>query len=115
MRCGPGMAYRVSLTAPAERDAYAAFERIREAAPMHAEKWLIRLFVAILSLDKHPARCPVIPEAKELGYPARHLLYGKGKGVYRIIFHIREQEQHVRVLRVWHASRDAITAADVEE
>jgi len=32
------MAYRVSLAAPAETDAYAAFERIREAAPMHAEK-----------------------------------------------------------------------------
>jgi hypothetical protein len=38
------MAYRVSLSAPAETDAYAAFERIREAAPMHAEKWLTRLF-----------------------------------------------------------------------
>jgi plasmid stabilization system protein ParE len=45
--------------------------------------------------------------------PARHLLYGKGKGIYRIIFDIREDEQHVRVLRVWHASRDAITAANV--
>jgi plasmid stabilization system protein ParE len=43
------------------------------------------------------------------------LLYGKGKGLYRIIFHIREEEQHVRVLRIWHASRDAITAADVED
>ncbi len=109
------MVYRVSLAAPAETDAYAAFERIREAAPMHAEKWLTRLFEAIFSLDELPARCPVIPEAKELGYPARHLLYGKGKGVYRIIFHIREEEQHVRVLRVWHTSRDAITAADVED
>lgn len=48
------MAYRVSLAAPAEVDAYAAFERIREAAPMHAEKWLTRLFEAILSLDKLP-------------------------------------------------------------
>ena len=96
------MAYRVSLAAPAETDAYAAFERIREAAPMHAEKWLTRLFEAIFSLDELPARCPVIPEAKELGFPARHLLYGKGRGVYRIIFHIREDEQHVRVLRVWH-------------
>jgi hypothetical protein len=38
------MAYRVSLSALAEGDAYAAFERIREAAPMHAEKWLIGLF-----------------------------------------------------------------------
>ena len=109
------MVYRVSLAAPAERDAYAAFERIREAAPTHAEKWLTRLFAAIFSLDKHPARCPVIAEAKELGYPARHLLYGKGNGVYRIIFHIREDERHVRVLRVWHASRDAITPADAED
>jgi plasmid stabilization system protein ParE len=109
------MAYRVSLAAPAETDAYAAFERIREAAPMHAEKWLTGLFKAIFSLDEIPARCPVIPEAKELGYPARHLLYGKRKGVYRIIFHIREDQEHVRVLRIWHASRDAITAEDVEE
>jgi plasmid stabilization system protein ParE len=109
------MAYRVSLALPAELDAYAAFERIREAAPLRAEKWLTRLFEAIFSLNEFPARCSVIPEAKELGYSARHLLYGKGKGVYRIIFHIREEEQHVRVLRIWHASRDEITAADVED
>jgi plasmid stabilization system protein ParE len=108
------MVYRVSLAAPAELDAYAAFERIREAAPIHAEKWLTGLFDAILSLDKLPARCPVIPEVKELGFAARHLLYGKGKGIYRIIFDIREEEQHVRVLRVWHASRDVITAADLD-
>jgi len=43
------------------------------------------------------------------------LLFGKGNGVYRIIFHIQEDELHVRVLRIWHASRDAITDADVEE
>jgi hypothetical protein len=73
------MAYRVSLSAPAEMDAYAAFERIREAAPMHAEKWLTALFEAIFSPEKIPARCPVIPEAKVLGYPVRHLLYGKRK------------------------------------
>jgi len=109
------MAYRVSLAAPAEADAYAAFERIRAAAPSHAEKWLTRLFEAIFSLDRLPSRCPVVPEAKELGYPARHLLFGKGNGVYRIVFHVREDQRHVRVLRIWHASRDAITAADVEK
>lgn len=109
------MASRVSLSAPAEADAYAAFERIREAAPMHAEKWLVRLFAAIDSLNESPARCPVIPEAAELGFPAHHLLYGKRRGVYRIIFDIREEERHVRVLRIWHSSRDAITADDVEE
>jgi hypothetical protein len=52
------MAYRVSLASPAETDAYAAFERIREAAPMHAEKWLTGLFRAIFSLEEIPARCP---------------------------------------------------------
>ncbi len=108
------MAYRVSLSAPAEADVYAAFERIRAAAPFHAERWLARLFESILSLDNLPARCPVIPEEKGLGFPARHLLFGKGNGVYRIIFHVQEDQQHVRVLRIWHASRDAITADDVE-
>ena len=109
------MAYRVSLSALAETDAYAAFERIREAAPLHAEKWLTGLFEAIFSLNEMPARCPIILEAKELGYPARQLLFGKGKGIYRIIFDIRENNQHVRVLRVRHSSLDAITAADVED
>jgi plasmid stabilization system protein ParE len=90
------MAYRVSLSAPAEADAYAAFERIREAAPLRAEKWLVRLFAAILSLERMPARCPLISEAQELGFSARHLLYGKGRGV----------------LRIWHGSRDAISAEE---
>ena len=81
---------------------------------MHAEKWLTRLFEAIPSLNELPSRCPVIPEAKDLGYSARHLLYGQGKGAYRIVFHILERERHVRVLRIWHASRDAITAPDVD-
>ncbi len=109
------MAYRVSLSALAEADAYLAFERIREAAPHHAERWLTRLFHAIFSLENFPARCAVIAETKEVGFPAKHLLYGKGKGVYRIIFHIREEDQHVRVLRIWHSSRDAITASDVDD
>lgn len=99
------MAYRVSLAAPAEADAYAAFDRIRAAAPLHAEKWLTQLFDTIFSLDRFPTRCPVIPEAKEVGFPARHLLFGKGHGGYRIIFHIHEEDQHVLVLRIWHASR----------
>jgi plasmid stabilization system protein ParE len=108
------MAFRVSLSAPAESDAYAAFEHIRDVAPRHAERWLMR-FQAIVSLEEMPARCAVIPEANEIGFIARHLQYGKGKGTYRIIFHIREDERHVRVLRIWHASRDAITAADLAD
>src|SRR5271154_5563203 len=98
------MAFRVSLSAPAEADAYAAFERIHAASPLYAERWLTRLFEAIFSLARLPSRCLLVPEAKELGFPARHLLYGKGNGVYRIIFHVQKNERHVRVLRIWHAS-----------
>lgn len=109
------MAYRVSLAKPAEMDAYAAFERIREFAPARAKNWLAGLFEAIFSLAEHSSRCPVISEAEKLGHLIRHLLHGKGNGVYRIIFYIREDEQHVRVLRIWHVSRDAIAASDVDE
>jgi plasmid stabilization system protein ParE len=81
------MAYRVSLSVPAETDAYAAFERIREAAPMHAGQWLARLFAAIDTLSRNPARCPVIAEANELGFSARHLLLRQGQG--SLSHHIR--------------------------
>jgi toxin ParE1/3/4 len=111
------MTYRVSLTARAEADAYAAFERIREVAPHRARTWLGDLFSAIMTLADMPARCPLIPEADELGYPARHLLHGKRTGMHRIIFDIQEQSEEgprVRVLRIWRASRDVITAEDIE-
>ena len=111
------MAYRVSLTASAEADAYAAFERIREVAPASAPIWLAGLFAAIRTLADMPARCPVIPEADELGRPVRHLLSGKRTGVYRSIFDIQEVSEagpRVRVLRIWHGTRDRITAEAIE-
>jgi len=111
------MAYTVSHTATAEADAYAAFERIQEIAPASAATWLAGLFTAIRTLADMPTRCPVIPEADELGRPVRHLLYGKRTGVYRIIFDIQEASEEVprvRVLRIWHGVRDALTAEDIE-
>jgi len=67
------MAYTVSLSGAAEADAYAAFEHIREVAPASAARWLTGLFAAIQTLADMPARCPIIPEADELGRPLRHL------------------------------------------
>ena len=111
------MAYKVSLSGPAEADAYTAFERIREVTPSGADKWLWGIFAAIATLADMPERCPIIPEADELGHPTRHLLYGKRTGQYRIIFDIQEESREgprVRVLRIWHGSREALTAADLE-
>ena len=110
------MAYTVSLSGSAEADAYAAFAYIREVAPGSAARWLTGLFAAMQTLSDMPARCPVIPEAEEVGRPLRHLLYGKRTGVYRIIFDIQEDSEEgprVRVLRIWRAVRNAIAADDL--
>jgi plasmid stabilization system protein ParE len=112
------MVYKVSVTRPAEDDAYAAFEYIRKSAPANAEKWLIGLFAAILSLDTLPARCPIISEAEELGHDVRHLLYGKRTGTYRIMFDIEEHSDEgprVRILRIWHGARDRISVDDLAD
>jgi plasmid stabilization system protein ParE len=111
------MTYKVKLTAPAEDDAYAAFERIREVSPDAARRWLIGLFQAIFSLDEMPRRCPMIPEADEIGREIRHLLYGKRTATYRVIFDIDEESEEgpcVRVLRIWRGSRDRIRSEDLE-
>ena len=86
-------------------------------ASASAARWLTGLFTAIQTLANMPACCPVIPEADEIGSPLRHLLYGKRTGIYRIIFDIQEDSEEgprVRVLRIWHGVRAAITAEDIE-
>src|SRR4051794_6419347 len=110
------MAYKVKLTAAAEADAYAAYEFIRDLSPRSAEKWLRELFLAIFTLEEMPARCPFITEADEIGKPLRQLLYGKRTGTYRIIFDIQEDSEEgprVRILRIWHGSRNEITVSDI--
>jgi len=73
--------------------------------------------MAAATLAEMPARCPLIAEAEKVGHAARQLLYGKRTGSYRIIFDIEEVSKEgprVRILRIWHGSRDAITAQDIE-
>jgi plasmid stabilization system protein ParE len=112
------MIYRVDITAPAERHIYAEFDRIRELAPMSAEKWFNGIVASILSLSTLPHRCPVIEEARELGREMRQLLYGKRSGVFRIIFDIRVTaagENQVRILCVRRGSRDRLQPEDLKE
>ena len=112
------MAYRVKITAPAEADAYAAFEQILELTPQGAQKWLSGLIDAIFSLEEMPTRCQIIPEAEEIGQPIRQLLYGKRSGTYRILFDMQENSEEglrVRVLRIWHGARDRIKAEDLTD
>jgi hypothetical protein len=64
-----GMAYRVSLTARAERDLALLFHEKNAQHSEAALTWYRGLKEAILSLEEHPTRCPVMPENESL----RHL------------------------------------------
>jgi plasmid stabilization system protein ParE len=106
------MAYQIKITAPAVSDIYIAYERIREAAPTLAAGWLRDIFQSIFSLQKMPDRCPLAPEAESLGIEVRQLLFEKRTSLYRIIFDIQGGSL-VRILRVWHGSRDRIHKEDI--
>jgi toxin ParE1/3/4 len=95
----PGPAYVVSLTFRAERDLVHLYEEIDAAHSNAAAKWYQGLKKKILSLEKHPKRCPVTAEAEEL----RHLFYGRTRNVYRVIF--RVVGVRVEVLHIRHSAR----------
>jgi toxin ParE1/3/4 len=93
------MAYVVNLTARAERDLRHLYQEINAAHSTAARKWYQSLKKRILSLETHPNRCPVTSENKEL----RHLLYGHGRNIYRVIYRVIEMQ--VEVLHIRHGAR----------
>ena len=100
------MAYRVDLTARAERDLRHLYQTINARDSAQARAWFTGLERAILGLDEHPARHPAIPEDASL----RHVLYGGRRNVYRVIYAIDEPNQTVTVLHIRHGARDAFVA-----
>ena len=76
-RFGAALAYRIEITRAALEDAfeYAAFIRDDKHSERAAELWLDGLYAATRELDELPARFPVIPEADELGFPYRSIMF----------------------------------------
>ncbi len=97
------MAYRVDLTGRAQRDLRRLYRIINAEYSTQARTWFNGIEAQILSLDEHPARNPTIPEDRNL----RHLLYGRGRNVHRIIYTIDEPSRIVSVLHIRHGSQDA--------
>ncbi|MBI4767069.1 MAG: type II toxin-antitoxin system RelE/ParE family toxin [Deltaproteobacteria bacterium] len=91
--------YRVEITRVAESDIMDIFRYIASDNPTAAENWVKEIERQIDSLEKFPARCPVIPESRDLGKEYRHILYGN----YRTIF--RMERSRVIILRVIHGAR----------
>lgn len=91
--------YGVRITRTAERDIEAIYDFIARDNPTAARKWVGEVERQISTLEQSPARCPIIPEAADLGREYRHLLYGP----YRTIFRI--EGSRVIVVRVIHGAR----------
>jgi plasmid stabilization system protein ParE len=103
------MAYLVRITSRAERDLAQLFEEVNAAHSEAALEWYRGLKHALLSLDEHPKRCPVVRKKNDL----RHLLYGHKPNVYRVIFRVLERQKHVVVLHVRHGARRKPQASEL--
>ena len=100
-RSGPNSIYRVNITARAARNLRSIFRYVDAASSEQAATWFNRLTDSIGSLERSPERCPLLPNDNR----RRHLLYGRGRSVYRIIFLINEADRSVTVIHIRHTAR----------
>jgi len=68
---------------------------------------------AVLSLDRHPERCPVASESIDPDHPVRVRSYGRRPHVYRIFFTVDHSTEVVRVVHVRRGARQRPTADDL--
>jgi plasmid stabilization system protein ParE len=98
------MAFRVEISAQAERDAEAILEwLISEHAGETGLRWYLALNDAMQSLAALPKRCPVAPESDRFPFEVRQLLYGRKPHLYRILFTI--EGEIVNILHIRHGRR----------
>ncbi len=104
--------YQIRLTHKAERDADNVLRWFADQHAMTAgTKWLSTLMARLNTLETNPERCPVAEESAALGLEIRELLLGKRRGVYRLLFQIKERT--VYIVRIWHIARETPTADDL--
>lgn len=83
------MIYRVLVTARARADAVETFRWMADRSPSAADRWYAELARAIAELEQMPEMHPVAEdESEQLGLTLRQKLYGRKKGIYRLLFSI---------------------------
>jgi plasmid stabilization system protein ParE len=103
--------YAIRTTSRADADIDAAVRWLSRQSPVAAARWHAGVLKAVRSLATNPDRCPLADEAVDLGLDLRELLYGRRRGVYRVLFTI--DGQTVTIHRVRHAAQDRLTPGDV--
>ena len=104
------MVFRVEIVPSALRNLDAIFLSLKRKDPNYAERWLVGIINAILSLEKLPTRCSKAVESHEIGQEVRILLYGKRHQIYKIFFSI-----HSSIVQVFHVRPGLMKPPDIEE
>jgi toxin ParE1/3/4 len=105
------MTYLVEFADRATSDLGVLYVGKNAAESVAAARWFNGLEAAVYTLETHPHRCPIAPEAKKAGR-LRNLLYGKKPHVYRVIYAIDEQKKLVRVLTIRHGAMEPAELTD---
>ena len=106
---------KVVITGPAKRDIEDSHEWwSTNRSAEQASRWYRGISTAIKSLRQHPERCSLAIEHDLLKRGVRQLLFGLGqRPTHRVVFTI--DGDTAVVLRVRHASQDALAADELEE
>ncbi len=105
------MAHSVHITARALREIDEALAWLAERSVAAARRWHAQLIEAVRSLENNPARCGLAPESERYPGEIRQLLHGKRRGVYRILFEIRDNT--VYILRVRHSAQELLNPEEL--
>lgn len=106
--------FKVELTEKAAADVELVMKWFHDhQATSAGRKWHETLSTALEKLERHPQRCAIAAESQILGEEIRELLIGRRRYRYRVLFQVRHNS--VLILRIWHSSRDFLSAADMSE
>lgn len=102
--------YGLRVELGALRDIDDAYEWLAEQSQYAADGWFQGLWATIEALAVFPQRGSPAREAAVFKQDVRQLLYGRGRGVYRILYTVAGDT--VVVNRVRHASRATLIEED---
>lgn len=100
------MSYRIEIEPEAEAGIDEAYHWLFERSPESAERWRQQLAEKLQSLAENPERCPLAHEERSIERGIREILFGRRRGIYRILFDIRGDT--VRILHVRHGARRSL-------
>ena len=98
-------AYRVIVQPRARTEALRNFRWKAEQSPQAAARWLSGLQKAVARLAENPYRHPVaVEETERFDIEIRQSLYGKRRGVFRILYHV--EDETISVLAIRHSAQE---------